>query len=117
MSFKNFKEAVKYLQNFWTPNLGSNVEFEGERKKIVKVELEYEEQVFLEGESKVFFLQDLDWFPSVKEAQEILETKFNVQFCSDCVRFNKQFWPKPKNLEDYANIALQMRHVSNYSIV
>lgn len=116
-SFSNSKEAIKYLQNFWKPTLGSGVELNGQRKKIIKIEPEYEEQIFLEGESKVFFLQDLEWHPTHKEIEYVLTDKFNLQFCSDCVRYNRQFWPRPKSFEDYAQIALSMRHISNYSIV
>jgi hypothetical protein len=117
VSFENSKEALKYLQNFWKPRLGSGVELDGERKKITKIEVEYEEQIFLEGESKVFFIQDLEWLPTNKEIEEVLADKFDLQFCSDCVRYNRQFWPRPRELKDYANIALNMRQLSNYSIV
>jgi hypothetical protein len=103
-------ESLLYVRNFWEPEAGDVVITpEGEEKKIQFFFSGSEcTQVRLESESRVRFIQDLEWQASPAGLDKILE-KMGCKLYADSVSYGGILFGKPQTLEKYAEILRTIR--------
>lgn len=105
------QRAVEYLQNFWEPKLGSQMLYDGDMKPIVHIEKEYPDQILLEGDTTVHFVQDLEWAPSMSEVFDIFKN-LGIRVHEDSISYNRIFKGKPTTLVEAAQILVDLRVIS-----
>lgn len=105
------QRAVDYLQNFWEPKLGSQMLCDGNKKPITYIEQDYPDQVMLEDDDTIHYIQDLDWLPELSEVFSIFKT-LGIRVHSDGIQYNRIFKNKPTTLIEAAQILVDLRVIS-----
>ena len=107
----NDQRAIDYLQNFWEPQLGSQMLYDGKCATISYVEEEFPEQISLNDEKEIHFVQDIDWFPKMSEIFGIFK-KLGIRVHDDSISYNRIFKNKPNTVIEAAQLLVDLRVVS-----
>ena len=109
-------DAEKYLQYFWIPAKGHKVVYRGTAYTINET-LDVQASVD-EDPTKVLWLQDLAWKPSLEDCDKIA-MRFNAQILSDQIMFRKSkqkcFFKKPDSITEYQETIRQLRVLSHFN--
>ena len=111
MESQELEESRQYLENFWTPAVGSNVRFRQTTKvfQIEKIEANYPEQVFLQDQ-KLAYAQDLEWIPTDDEVKELLH-RAGINPLENGLQLGRTFRPLPNNYNEAADILRTYRQL------
>lgn len=105
------QRAIDYLQNFWEPKLGSQMLHDGKYATISYVEEEFPEQVSLNDDKEIHFVQDLKWFPQMSEVFDVFKN-LGIRVHGDSISYNRIFKNKPESLIEAAQMLVDLRVVS-----
>lgn len=110
------KEDHDYLLNYWNHAIGSLLKKDGSKPRTIAwIDEKYPDQIGLisnlEGDDKVYFVQDFEWVPTAEDLDRILEI-LGIQILPDGLQYRKTFQPKPETLSDYCNAVRGFRLVS-----
>lgn len=105
------QRAINYLQNFWEPKLGSQMLCSGKKKRISHIEKDFPEQVLLEGDDIVYYIQDLEWSPDLAEVYSVFKT-LGIRVHPDSIQYNRIFKNKPSSIIEAAQALVDFRVIS-----
>lgn len=95
------QEIFDYLMNFWDHSLGSTVKaINGEVLFITNIDQEETSQVQLNDMQSWYFIQDLTWYPDLKEAINDVCKKLGITIYSDSIQYQKIIKPIPNSFEE-----------------
>lgn len=95
------QEIFDYLMNFWDHSLGSTVKtINGEVLFITNIDQEETSHVQLNDSQSWYFIQDLNWFPDLKEAISVVCKKIGISVYPDSIQYQKNIKPIPQSFEE-----------------
>jgi len=113
---KYLTEDERYLQHFWKPTKKHKVVYEDETYTIKKV---MKAQASLVESSKLVWLQDLGWKPSLEDCDTIIY-RFNAKLVNNnqiLFKTNEQkscFFERPNTLTEYVTVIRQIRVLNKF---
>lgn len=96
------QEVFEYLMNFWDHTIGSTVKtLDGEVFFISHINQDDKCQVALNDDVQYwYFIQDLTWFPSLKEAIKSVCEKIDISVYHDSIQYQRVIKPIPQSFEE-----------------
>lgn len=117
----SLEESIDYIQNFWLPAPGDqiianyNPAFYSDEnsmiQKIENIDTDYPEQIMIENQDDIRFVQDYMWRPSLEQLDQLI-INLGARDYNETLGINGIEMPKPKDFIEYCQTIALIRHYS-----
>lgn len=105
------EEDYNYISNFWKPKVGNEIFIENKKSIIKSIDNEYKEQIQIEDDSDIYYIQDAKWIPTLTNAVDLLK-EINVNMGPQYCRYGKAIYATPDNVKSAVQLLRQVRFLS-----
>jgi hypothetical protein len=110
MGQTQLEEDRAYLENFWDHRIGSLIETPSGLRRVAEIDPTYPEQVRLEGDSHISYIQDFNWHPENQELDGILQ-RLGIAVYQDSIGLRQSFLQRPTTWAEYAQAIRTFRNL------